>query len=502
MGNAFLSRLFAKGSKFQKAGTHFLLLFHRNRRRFQLGHIPYPWAIIVPIPETMEQEQPHPEGVVSPHTTAPLKRPRAESESSASTIESIRSFRTLASDDVEYVHENGRTYGNDTYYMPCIYKPNNDFVEQDRLSLQHEVFVRALKGKLTTTRLLPTTRRILDLGTGPGHWALSMARRYPHAEVVGIDMVEWDIETTEATVGNATVTWELDDLDVWGRETNVDELVEKLSTMDLATNMMNRDPLASLPKKSKSSSSTQHRQSSSSDENMTIDLSSITPQAEPGWHFSDKFELIHLRNMKGSFTHWEEVYAEIYKSLTPGGWIEVVDWDLGQVPLGPESTPHAIPMPTLRKLYVAFMEASFQSGRPLGLFYMHPTYLADAGFTDIQTTHVNVPVGQWTPADDDDDGQRSLGKMMFVLGMEMFEPVCLRLLTKWGRRGGEGRVWTAEEVRGEVERAKREVCEYVEKSERGEVEGWCASFKWVTARKGWHAGSEGEGEEGEDGYAQ
>ncbi|KAF7454193.1 tam domain methyltransferase protein [Pyrenophora tritici-repentis] len=426
----------------------------------------------------MDKEPPQPDHMVAPHTAAPLKRPRADSESSAS-IDSIRSFRTLTSDDVEYVHENGRTYGNDTYYMPCVYKPNNDFAEQDRLSLQHEIFLRALKGKLTTTRLLPTTRRILDLGTGPGHWAISMARQYPHAEVVGIDMVEWDIETTEATLGNSTVTWELDDLDVWGREINVDELVDKLSTMDLATNMSNRDPLES-PKKPKSPTKTQN-EPNSSDENMTIDLSSITPQPEPGWHFSDSFDFIHLRNLKGTFTHWEEVYTEIYNSLNPGGWIEVVDWDLGHVPSSTTPTnPNDIPLPTLRKLYVAFMEASFKSGRPLGLFYMHPSYLEEAGFEDIQTTHVNVPVGQWA----NDEAQKSLGKMMFVLGMETFEPVCLRLLTRWG---SGGRVWTAEELREDVARAQDEIRDYVARSERGEVEGWCASFKWVTARKSWHA---------------
>ena len=133
----------------------------------------------------------------------------------ADTLIDSRSARTLASDDLEYFHENGRTYGNETYYLPCVYKPHNDFIEQDRLSLQHEVFVRALHGKLTTAKLLPTTRRILDLGTGPGHWAVAMARQYPQAEVVGIDMTEWDIDTTEATLGDASVTWELDDLDVW-----------------------------------------------------------------------------------------------------------------------------------------------------------------------------------------------------------------------------------------------------------------------------------------------
>lgn len=296
-------------------------------------------------------------------------------------------------------------------------------------------------------------------------------------------MTEWDIDTTEATLGDARVTWELDDLDVWGQEINVEDLVKKLADIDLATTMKHRDPIEQ-PRRARPEAalSDTGSQSTLSEESLTIELNTLTPRPEPGWHFSDAFELIHLRNMKGSFTHWEEVYAEIYKSLSPGGWIELADWDLGQVPSGPEedATPTSIPMPTLRTLYAAFMEASFKSGRPLGLFYMHHSYLEEAGFEDIQTTHVNVPVGQWA----DTEAQKSLGKMMFVLGMELFEPVCLRLLTQWGSKS---RVWTAEELRADVEVAQQEIKEYVERAERGEVEGWCASFKWVTARKSWHA---------------
>ncbi|KAF5854572.1 hypothetical protein GGP41_007359 [Bipolaris sorokiniana] len=460
----------------------------------------------------MDEGPPPPEDVVAPHAGPPLKRPRADSDDSAS-IESMyaaaspmflsyrcilcwpqaaalptvrirqgrcdsRSVRTLASDDLDYVHENGRTYANESYYLPCVYKPNNDFVEQDRLSLQHEIFLRALKGRLTTTKLLPSTRRILDLGTGPGHWAVSMAQQYPHAEVVGIDITEWDIETTEATLGESGVTWELDDLDVWGREIDVDDLIAKLAELDLATNMIHRHPIES-PRKIHQDTGLSDATSPSnlSEESLTIDLTSLNPQSEPGWHFSDKFELIHLRNMKGTFTHWEGVYEEIYKSLSPGGWVELADWDLGQVPLGPGDK---IAMPTLRKLYVAFMEASFRSGRPLGLFYMHHSYLEEAGFVDIQTTHVNVPVGQWAEG----EAQKSLGKMMFVLGMEIFEPVCLRLLTRWGSKN---KVWTEDELRADVRLAQQEIKDYVERSERGEVEGWCASFKWITARKSRHA---------------
>jgi len=387
----------------------------------------------------------------------------------------------LASEDLEYVHENGRTYGNETFYQPCVFLPANDFKQQDMLSLQHQVFLHALKGKLTTTRVLPSTRRILDLGTGPGHWAIAMAQQYPRSEVVGIDLTEWDLDTTEATLGEAKVTWELDDLDVWGREPDIATLASRLEQFDFYTDTTHRNPLES-PSRSRSRSHTglgAQSQAGTSSESLLADPYTLVGQPEPGWHFSDAFEMIHLRNMKGVFTHWEEVYAEIHKSLSPGGWVEIADYDLGHIPLPPDSSSGEAALPTLRKLYAATMEASFKSGRPLGTFYMHPSYLEEAGFESITTTQVNVPVGPWPQ----DEAQKSIGKLMLVVVMETFEAGLLRLLTKYGDKE---RVWSVEEVRVWSEAAQREIVEYSERAERGEVEGWCACFKWITGRKGWH----------------
>ncbi|KAF1939299.1 S-adenosyl-L-methionine-dependent methyltransferase [Clathrospora elynae] len=434
----------------------------------------------------MGEGPPPPVDSVAPLTGAPPKRPRTDSDASTS-IKSIRSVRTLSEDDLEYVHENDRTYGNDTYYLPCVYMPNNDYEEQDRLSLQHQIFVHALQGRLTTTRLLPSTRRILDLGTGPGHWAVAMANQYPHAEVVGIDMTSWDLNTTSATVGDSCVTWELDDLDVWGcgEDSVFDDLVNHFSSLDFAAAMSHRNPLESSRSRARTFKTGPGHSSGSQPDNsveyLSIDLSTLQPQPEPGWHFSAPFEFIHLRNMKGAFADWEAVYAEIYKSLSPGGWIEVADYDLGQMPISPQDHESGrSTFPALRKVYAKLMEASFKSGRPLGLYYMHSSYLEEAGFEDIQTTHVNVPVGQWA----EDEAQRSVGKKMLVIVMESLETSLLRLMTKWGDRE---RVWTAEEVRRQVEEVQGEISDWVERSERGEVEGWCARFKWITARKSWHA---------------
>ncbi|KAJ4358925.1 hypothetical protein N0V95_002631 [Ascochyta clinopodiicola] len=308
-----------------------------------------------------------------------------------------------------------------------------------------------------------------------------MAQTHPHAEVVGIDLTQWDLDTTEATMGSADVTWELDDLDVWGTDTHAEDLATTLPNFDFFRDMTNRIPLPSPPT---SPDRVEFNQSmtypSTSVESLVSNRHHLHSQREPGWHFSEPYDFIHLRNMKGAFSHWEEVYAEIHKSLLPGGWIEVADWDMGAVPMDPAtSDPALFPVPTLRKLYASMMEASFRSGRPLGLFYMHPTYLKEAGFTDIRATHVNVPLGQWA----EDEEQRRVGKLMLVVVMEGFEASLLRLLTKYGDKE---RVWSAEEVRADIARAQQEVADWVERSERGEAEGWCASFKWITGRKSWH----------------
>jgi SAM-dependent methyltransferase len=346
------------------------------------------------------------------------------------------------------------------------------------LAMLHQIFLHALKGKLTTARMLPFTRRILDLGTGPGHWAVAMASQY-NAEIVGIDLTEWDLDTTEDWLGHSKVIWEIDDLDVWGTEPDIDGLSVRLQQFDFFTQASLRSPLErSTDAEANPDSEINQAQAEIS---LPPDAYSLTTDPEPGWHFSDPFELIHLRGMQGAFAHWEEVYAEIYKSLSPGGWVEVADFDMGQVPLHPQRGDSTeLPLPTVRKLMAAGMEASFKSGRPLGLFYMHPSYLEEAGFTDIQTTHVNVPVGQWHS----DAGQKSVGNLMLGVVLEWLESVNLRNLTKWGDRDGP---WTEDKLTASREVAQQEILDWCKRAEKGEVDGWCASFKWITGRKSWHA---------------
>ncbi|KAG8868469.1 hypothetical protein FRC20_003315 [Serendipita sp. 405] len=86
----------------------------------------------------------------------------------------------------------GRTINtlSDQYYLP------SDDPEWTRLEKQHIAVVIGLGGLYPAKEevqavLKPQegeTKRILDLGCGTGTWAIEMAREYPHAEVIGVDL--------------------------------------------------------------------------------------------------------------------------------------------------------------------------------------------------------------------------------------------------------------------------------------------------------------------------
>ncbi|KAJ2897776.1 Phosphoethanolamine N-methyltransferase [Zalerion maritima] len=83
--------------------------------------------------------------------------------------------------------ENGRTYHafkEGKYVLP------NDESENERLDLQHTLFLMTLDGKLFTCPAGTDrpVRRVLDAGTGTGIWAVDYADDHPEADVIGVDL--------------------------------------------------------------------------------------------------------------------------------------------------------------------------------------------------------------------------------------------------------------------------------------------------------------------------
>src|SRR6266536_1111195 len=120
------------------------------------------------------------------------------------------STRSLYDTDVVYINIHGRRYCGD-YYMP------NDEDEQDRLQIIHALYLYVLSGKLTTVPL-SNPRKILDIGTGTGEWAMAMGDEYPEAEVIGTDIAK-----IQPSAVPLNVFFEIDDAEEEGGWTWADD---------------------------------------------------------------------------------------------------------------------------------------------------------------------------------------------------------------------------------------------------------------------------------------
>jgi hypothetical protein len=107
---------------------------------------------------------------------------------SAVGTERVSSTDSVRPSICNYVEENGRRYHK---YKEGKYYFQNDKDEQDRLDLQHNLFLLTLDGKLNLAPIeeMPGgIHSVLDIGTGTGIWAIDFATRFPSAGIIGTDL--------------------------------------------------------------------------------------------------------------------------------------------------------------------------------------------------------------------------------------------------------------------------------------------------------------------------
>lgn len=137
------------------------------------------------------------------------------------------------------------------------------------LQFQHRLFVREMGGLLLPPQIpLDGIEIVMDLVCGPGSWCLDFSKIYPEKYVCGVD------------VNPAIIT---------------------------------------IARENAAQAQSSHL------EFMTVNRNHPLP-------FPDAtFDLIHLQNGASLFTltQWPLVMAELYRLLKPGGWLNLVDFEMG-----------------------------------------------------------------------------------------------------------------------------------------------------------------------------
>ncbi|KIM24059.1 hypothetical protein M408DRAFT_331978 [Serendipita vermifera MAFF 305830] len=120
-------------------------------------------------------------------------------DDAASSRVSMYSYRSNDRDNMRFVKEvDGRTINalSDQYYLPT------DDPEWERLDKQHVAVVLGLGGLYPAKEVVRAVlaqqegvqKSILDLGCGTGVWAVEMAKEFPWADVVGVDLALCPLE--------------------------------------------------------------------------------------------------------------------------------------------------------------------------------------------------------------------------------------------------------------------------------------------------------------------
>ncbi|KAK7418749.1 hypothetical protein QQX98_003767 [Neonectria punicea] len=130
------------------------------------------------------------------------------------------------------------------------------------------------------------------------------------------------------------------------------------------------------------------------------------------WTFADSsFDYVHMRYLYGSVPNWYDLYRRAYQVLKPGGWIESYEGD----PMCHSDDGSLKEGSAIAEWGKFFYEGGNKLGR---IFTPLPDSLQEkgmkeAGFVDIHSNTVKVPVGDWPK----DPKMKEIGRFM-QLGVE------------------------------------------------------------------------------------
>ena len=200
------------------------------------------------------------------------------------------------------------------------------------LQFQHKLFLREMKGMLLPAAIpLDNVQVVMDFICGPGSWCMDFSKKYPEKQICGVDI-------------NHTII------------SHAQENAAQAGSKNL--------------------------------EFMVVDRRRALP-------FPDAyFDLIHLQSGTSLFTleQFPAIIAEMARLLKPGGWLNLVDFEMG-----PASQPAIDRVLTFLGQILARMGRSVapDGKAPLTGSTLGPQRMAQQSFTDIGYELYPVNLGGW-----------------------------------------------------------------------------------------------------------
>ncbi|TVY83636.1 Secondary metabolism regulator [Lachnellula suecica] len=155
-------------------------------------------------------------------------------------------------------------------------------------------------------------------------------------------------------------------------------------------------------------------------------LTFIVDDCASTWPENKEYDFVHGRSMSGSFENWSTLFAEAFKSLKPGGWLEMQEFDVWF-----RSEDGELPEDSMITQWQKYLdEASLLFGKRLNVANEFEEKMIGVGFKNVTDDIIKVPIGAWPR----DPKLKEQGRWLQAQMLESIEPVslgyCSRIL-KW-----------------------------------------------------------------------